>query len=614
MSCMDSKALGDFTIFGFTSNKTDLLQHRIPNRLGVEPQVINLGEAGRFFFYTSYGDLAESESAVAVKLGFARSPSTLPLSSLALLEQGVVSPDGIAADKLLGNASVVCFSKRTSRFSVYQTLLSVSQLHYTKLEGSFVFADNLRTLVRLLDDVQVNEQAVPMHFLFRLAPGNLTYFEGIRSLFPGELLCWKDGDLKISLARDLQNSREHVLLRQNDSESSMMIFDHLKRIVGGYVNGFSAEASQFATLLSGGVDSSLIQLALNERRLFQVPLKSYSYAMVTPGFDAEIAYADQARRSLLTAHEVVDVAPEAYLDLLTRTIVTVCHPSLAVETDPCILGLAEYLDERAPDVRFCFVGHGADALFGLGIARKLALLDAARKVPGSRWSLSLLSNLIQPRFPDKAHGLREVSSMLSALESPNSFGNPANRVAVYTSIEMARRCFGDTQLLQALEYRRDLAARYLPHAGVMEQAHTIDLLTWDYESAVFGYQLFLAHHKEKLYPFLDESMIRLAYTFAPAVRYIKGTEVKALLKQILVQKSLPAIAANSKRGGTFEKDLFDWMGHGVLRDRVYSIKRPGFVSSKDFQHLLEHPSSFLWLLLIFDIFQEQVIAKYADLT
>ena len=456
-----------------------------------------------------------------------------------------------------------------------------------------------------------------MHFMFRLVPGQLTYFEKVYSLCPGELLTWSDGSLRVDLVHNLQSLVSGARLERNDFDASLGLFEHFKKILSVYVDCAQDTGTQLATLLSGGVDSSLIQLALDELATSDPsrspgPLRSFSYSILTPEFEAETAYADHARRSLRTDHTVVEISPDAFLDLLVRTIETVYHPSLCVETDPCTLALAEYLSANEPDVHFCFAGHGADALFGLDLARKLLLLTISQRVPGSEWLLSRLSGLIQSYLPKKAHGLQQVANMSLSLQSPDSFQNPLNAVAVHTDVEMARRCFGDAVLSEALEYRRDFATQYLDSADYMEQTHTIDLLTWDYEAAVFGYQLFLAHRKEKLYPFLDEDVIRLAYTFNPAVRYIKGIRTKPLLKQILIKKSLPAIAKSPKRGGTFRRDLFAWMKQGILRERVQSIERPGFLSRKDFQQLKNNPSPFLWELLIFDIFRERIIDKGID--
>jgi len=598
MSFKDPTEWGDFTLWGFTKDP-QFLEQRVPGRLGINPQVIYSGATGCLFFYTSYGDVFESETAITLKLGLARSPALYPLSSRELSQREILRPDGIDSAQLSGPASVACLSKTAPQFVIYQTLLSASQLHYTTFDGSLLCADNLRTLIYLLDHVRVNEQAIPMHFLFRLIPGRLTYFEQIYSLCPGELLTWRDGNLQVKLVRDLPSLAMDIPTRQRDRNDGLLVFERLKQILETCVND-----APFANLLSGGVDSSVIQVALNE---LAKPTRSFSYSMLTPGFGAETDYADRARRSLRANHTVVPISPDDYLDLLVRTIETVFHPSLCVETDPCILALVEYMEANAPDIRLCFAGHGADALFGLGLARKLLLLDISRRIPGSRWLLLQASKLIQPYLSKKASGLREVADMLIGSQDPASFQNPVNMVAVYTDMEMARRCFGDQVLAGALEHRRRFAAQYLTSSSEMEQAHTINLLTWDYEAAVFGHQLFLAHRKEKRFPFLDQDMLGLAYSFDPRVRYIQGTTVKPLLKQLLIQKSLPAIAKNPKRGGTFEDDLFAWMKQGPLQERVQSIKRPSFMSQKDLQQLMDKPSPFLWELLILDIFQERII-------
>jgi asparagine synthetase B (glutamine-hydrolysing) len=606
---------GDFTFFGYTRDREGFVGQRVPARLGVVPRTIDLGTAGQVFFYTSYADVAESEESVALKLGIARSGSMVPLSSSELLRRGILQSDGIDSGQLVGSASTICLSKNEPAFAVYQTLLSVSQIYYATFDGGIVCADSLRILVRLLDHIAMNEEAIPMHFMFRLVPGYLTYFDGVYGLYPGQSLIWNDGNLRVNLVSDLRSKANGAYLRKADSKASLMLFDSLKQVLRTYVDSAQGTGRQYATLLSGGVDSSLIQLALNELALSeQSPSvgrpSSFSYSVLTAGFEAETAYADQARRSLGTDHTVVKISPDEYLDLLVKTVDTVHHPSLCVETDPCMLALAEYLSANEPDVRFCLVGHGADALFGLRLARKLLILQLIQKTPGAGLLLPGLSRLIQSFLPKKAHGLREVADMLSALQNPDDFKNPANIVAVHTDVEMTRRCFGDAVLSRVLRYRRDFAAQYLDSTHHMEQTHTIDLLTWDYESAVFGSQLFLAYQKEKWYPFLDEDFIRLAYTFDPAVRYMKGANTKALLKQILVQRSLPAIARNPKRGGTFEEDLFVWMKQGPLRDRVQSIRRPGFLSKRDFQQLKDHPSPFLWELLVFDIFRERIFASH----
>ncbi len=547
--------------------------------------------SGTLFLGTTYGELTETESALSLRLGVLRDLHDAPLSVGEMVRRGLLSPHRVAAAQLRGNGTVLSVSKLWPQFSVYMNLLSVAQLYYVQQGESFVLTDSVHTLRRLPLSLAVDEQAIPYHFLFRLVPGRRTYFAGVRSLLPGEWLSWRAGELHVQLIRDLRGVPPLLA-----SVAPAKIFQQLQQAVTG-------TAAPQATFLSGGVDSSLIQLALQHGT--PSPPHTFSYVVRTPAYDAETHYISAAQRALRSHHTTVEVRPEDYLALLTRTIERVGYPSLCVETDPCIEALLARLDEEAPDTQICFAGHGADALFGLSIARKLALLRRSRRMPGAGFLLRGAAALSPaPKF---RHGLRDVAGMLDALRDPTAWQHPANSVACYSDLALARRSFGESVVRAALNERRLLANHYRDAADFMELAHTVDLLTWDYEAAVFEHQLCLAHGRQKRYPFLDESLIRLAYGIAVPGRYIRGTQSKYLLKAILRRHGLAEIAAGPKRGGTFEADLFGWMKHGVLRERVQAIRRPAFLSRRDFQSLLEHPAPFLWALLTWDIFLERVM-------
>ena len=121
---------GDFTVFGFTKELASL-QHKLYTRLGIEVRTLDFGEAGYFFFYTSYGSVAENDESLVLKLGLVHSPQGTPLSSQQLLENNLVSPTVIKADNLRGNGLIACFSKTMPEFSVYKTLMSMPQLYYS---------------------------------------------------------------------------------------------------------------------------------------------------------------------------------------------------------------------------------------------------------------------------------------------------------------------------------------------------------------------------------------------------------------------------------------------------------------------------------------------------
>lgn len=617
--CSNPEArFGDFTVFGFTREPQAFLRQKLPSRLGVSAQTIDFGDAGHFFFYTSYGDVAETTQAIVLKLGLVHSPRGDPLSAQQLLDKGLVNPSEIKADELRGNSLIACFSKTSPEFSVYKTLLSMPQLYYSTHSQALLCTDGPRPHLALLDWVEPDEDAVVQHFIFRYALGTHTYFQDIHRLLSGHLFRWRAGDIELKQMRDLRPEPDAPTFDHADSRAIQTLYDEMGKVIGAYMKDIGAAGRRFGNMLSGGVDSTLVQLMINDRVSVPAERKTFSYAVRVPRFEYEINYAVDAGRLLQTDHTLVDVRPEDYPGLLVRTIENLTYP-IPAESQPCKLAIAEHLSASGSDLRYFFVGTGGDTLHGTTLARKMAVLDAVRHVPLSQLALRGVAVVARPIAPRKAHGLRQIADMLSELDDPYSYKVPANMTAVYTDIDMARRAFGDEALKKAFGYRHEMEARFLDSSHHIEKVHALELVTDAYETAVLVNHLYLTHHREQIYPYLDEEIVRISYAFDPRIRYLKGRQVKPLLKGILEQRSLGSIANKPKGGSVFNDDLYAWMKTGPLCDMVRSIERPSFVSKSDFEKLLEvpdwdpvgEPNWFLWNLLTFDIFQKRVIKANA---
>jgi len=607
--------LGDFAIFGFTKDPEGFLKHRLPARLGIVPRTIDFGPAGHFFFYTSCGDVAESEEAIALKLGYVRSPTMSSLSTQQLLDQKIIQSHLIDNDTFRGSALVACFSKIKPCFSVYQTIAAPPPLYYTRLDEGILCATDLRCLLALLEQIQLNEDVVPMHFLFSFPLGPLTYFRGIWRLWPGQALKWNDGHLDVSLVQDLRLSDDEPTFDRLNSASIEALYERMSEVMGAYLEEIKGSGHRLGNLLSGGVDSSLLQLLINEQLpLSECPAASFSYVVQADSFEFEIEYARHASELLQTRHTFFHISPQDYLDLLNRTTETLGQPSPYNEVTPCQLALAEFLASNVPDVQCFFSGQGADGLHGMAEVKKIALFETARKFPGSRSALQLATALSAPLSGSKSHGLQEVAKMLAEATNPTSLTTPTiyaptNYVAVgnLEHLEMVRRCFGDQAILKALDCRRGLEAEYLNSTSVVEKVQIIDLFTTSYEPAVAYSQLFSAQRKRLIPFYLDEDVVRMTLAFSPKIRFLKGLNTKPILKQMLARKSFAVLSRKKKGGSAFTKDLIDWMKQGPLQERVRAIDVPGFISRSDFDEMAKRPDRFLWGLLKFDIFQKRVL-------
>jgi asparagine synthetase B (glutamine-hydrolysing) len=615
--CSDPEAqFGDFTVFGFTREPEAFLRHKLPSRLGISARTIDFGDAGHFFFYTSYGDVAETDKVLVLKLGLVHSRQGSPLSAQQLIDRGLVSSGEIDGNGLRGNSLIACFSKKAPEFSVYKTLMSMPQLYYSTHCQALLCTDGPRPHLALLDQVEVNEDAIVQHFLFRYALGTHTYFQDIHRLLSGQLFRWRAGDIELKQVRDLRPEPGSPVFDRVDSHGIDTLYDEMRTVIGAYIADIEATGHSFGNMLSGGVDSALVQLLINDCVSAPGRRKTFSYGVRVPEFEFEIEYARYASQALGTDHTVVDVWPEDYPGLLIRNIETLAYP-IPAESQPCKLAIAEHLSENGSDLHFFFVGTGGDTLHGTTLARKMAVLERARKVPFSSLALKGAAALARPIAPKKAHGLRQIAGMLSELSDPYSYKIPANTTAVYTDIDMARRSFGDKALREAFGYRHTMEAQFLNSSHHIEKVHALELVTDAYETAVLVNHLYLAHKREQIYPYLDEGTIRISYAFDPNIRYLKGRQVKPLLKRILEEKSLSRIARNPKGPSVFNDALYAWMKQGPLHDMVHAIERPGFLSQSDFNKLLEvpdwdpldEPNWFLWNLLTFDVFQKHVVRR-----
>jgi asparagine synthetase B (glutamine-hydrolysing) len=596
--------LGAFTIFGLTRDPDNFLRHKLPDRLGIVPRTIDFGSAGCFFLHTSCGDIAETQEAIALKLGFVRTPARSPLSAQQLLDQRVVVPQRIDPYAIRGNALVACFGKAEARFSVFKTLLSGLPLYYSVSDDGILCSDQLRCLVDLLDHLELDEATIPQHFLLLGTLGSQTYFRNVQRLRPGECLKWEEAGLRVRLVKDFRSFKADPTFGNIDARSPL-IYQWLKDLVGAYVSEIQESGSDFGNLLSGGVDSSLTQLLINEH-LRTVRPKSFSYRVHAPSFEPEVGYARQAQVAFNTEHTFIDILPKDYPGLLVRSTEILGQP-VHMAMEPCKLAIAEFLANNPNSPHYYFNSQGADGLFGMSVARKIKWLELASRIPASVLVLSGAGKLLKP-VTGRSQTLLKAATIL---KDPNHLVAPINTTGIGANFDFALHCFGEETVQRVFELRREEEVEYLDSHNYQEKVHRIDaFFTVDHlvsQTVAF----FAANDKELVYPFFDEDALRISCAVRPEERYIRGfNRVKPILKDILEQRSSSPAPRLPKLGSSFNPDLHVWEDSGPLREMVRSIERPSFLSKSDFDRLLERPNHyFLWALLTFDIFDKRFLKR-----
>ncbi len=605
-----SLATGDFTIFGFTRNP-HFIEQRLENQLGINPKAYQIGALGQMFFYSSYGDVAESEEALVLKLGFLRSKTKSALNAEQLLKQKLVRPRSIDTDGFSGNGLVVGLSKTEPIFSAFQTLMGVPQLYYYKSDDGILCSDVLRIITKLIPKCELNEAILPQHFLFRSVYGSPTYFQGVERIIQGQYFQWKEGNTEIRRIRSLDIVTTEAEYIRKDDKALNLLYESLQDVVGDYVRQIEMKKQGLATLLSGGVDSTLVQYMINDHTT-QKPSRSISYAIQVPSFEFEIEYAQQASQLLQTEHTFVEYTPEDYPGLLTRAIEILSQP-LNLEIEPSMLAVAEYVHAAQWPERYFFTGAGGDTFFGGDSTIKLKGLHYVRKLP---FAVPLLRGLgsVMPPSSKQARMLLKGANIIESENDPDSFYSPSNSVMVYISdenLDIIHHWFSEQELREAFADRRNLVSQYTKSQNYLDKVYFIDQFTDLMELGAQNHQLFLAHHLEQVCSFYDEDLLQAALIIHPDIRYIKGFRYKHLLKRILAQKTKISFAYKPKGDSIAHNDLISWMHSGFLQPFVNDISRPEFLSEVDFKRLKQKPDYLLWALLNYDLLKKHVIDNHS---
>ncbi len=229
-----------------------------PWRVVTDDQEWFLRASGVHCQLVDLGPVAVLLRGLAVRSGSALPPDSEGMAraiGARYLETGTLD-----VDELEGSFTVAVLDSLRGRLLLYRNLVGSSFTYYTQTGGGLLFGGNVADLVRSLPQVpSPNVAVLPAYFLFRFVPGRQTLFDGVFRLLPGEEVCFEGGKLS------RRQRHTFAALRQPCSVGAEAP-DRVEAILGQVLADYRALQPQAANLLSGGVDSSLIQALWNQNR------------------------------------------------------------------------------------------------------------------------------------------------------------------------------------------------------------------------------------------------------------------------------------------------------------------------------------------------------------
>lgn len=257
------------------------------------------------------------------------------------------------------------YDERNQRLIVARDRYGVKPVYLFKSEKAFAFASTLHPLMAL-SQKEINEQALVEYYSSRGMRGANTIFKDIIEVKPGHAFIFDLGTWSLIEAPWAQD-RAVVRRKANATELAAELEDILDRSVRSHL----VSDVPVATLLSGGVDSSLVT-ALAARHAPHV-------AAFTIGFrDKKYDESDFARalaRRYGLKHHVLYCEDQEFLALLDQWPL-VMDDAVANPSTVLLYAISDFAREAGHKV--LLAGEGADEMFGgyhqhwrFNLARKL---------------------------------------------------------------------------------------------------------------------------------------------------------------------------------------------------------------------------------------------------
>jgi len=163
-------------------------------------------------------------------------------------------------DYLRGMFAFAIFDQQDNSVTLVRDNFGIKPLFYTTVKDTLFFGSELKAVISMLEArPAVDRRAMCASMLYGWVPENLCMFEGIKKLQPGCWACFKPN-------QTLQIGRYwNAAAVASEASSRPINYDEFSEIIRESVDAHLISDVPISSLLSGGLDSSLISVMAKQR-------------------------------------------------------------------------------------------------------------------------------------------------------------------------------------------------------------------------------------------------------------------------------------------------------------------------------------------------------------
>ena len=421
-------------------------------------------------------------------------------------------------------------------------------LLYSIKENKISFSSDLKSLEKIIDNVNINTEAVDSLFRFRFIHEPITIYKQVNKVPPGHILEFQNNNSKIRRWYNLP-------LNSNLDSNKTIIKSKIINLFDKAVNKRLVSDVPLGVLLSGGLDSSLIIASLAEH--------GKSLSCYTMGFDNVSSYYEERPEAKKLAdyygmkHTSLEISSSKLLNIIPEVFDASDEPF----ADSSALPFFALSKEVSKNVTVALSGDGGDEVFG-----------GYRKYLGEKWSnvgniipLTIRKFLISILIENKDTKYGEISRRLRRFLYNSSSDEITRHINWLEQLN-------DKEILSLLGYNSDsLRSLFIDARGGLKDKINAILLG-DLNISLPGDMLVkldrmsMANSLEIRSPFLDKDLVEYAFSQSGNMK-VGNFQGKKILREAFSSR-LPKWSMNLPKKG-FEVPIANWL-------------------QKDLKNMLEH--------------------------
>jgi asparagine synthase (glutamine-hydrolysing) len=307
--------------------------------------------------------------------------------------------------KLNGMFSICLYDLKKDKILIYRDRLGIKPLYYFKNEEQFIFSSSLSSIKKLKPNISPSKESCLLFYLFNYFPDSKTAYDGVFKLKPGNLIIISNGKFSI---------KEYWKLKKNNT---IKYEDSKKEILNLLVNSVKINLRSdvpIATLLSGGMDSSILAFLISKETNLQQTLSvDYIGKKFNEGENAKLF-----SNKIGSIHTSVKLDQENFFSIFREIFSKIDEPNA---DSALISSFALAREAKKKGIKVLISGSGADEIFG-GYSRYFSSLrNNIYGIFQSKKTDSNILKIIPYKYKDYFYKLANSKVSLACNQSGQSF-------------------------------------------------------------------------------------------------------------------------------------------------------------------------------------------------